>query len=231
MIEKLTLVIPAKNEPESLPKVLKELESIKVKIIIVIPADDYLTRQSIKNFNCKIIEEVDGKGYGRALRNGIDQVETEFFCIFNADGSFNPIYLNNMYEELSQKKIDFIFCSRYEINGGSDDDTFLTYIGNKIFTFLCNLLFGLGITDVLFTYVMGRTQKYKALDLKSNDFSFCVELPIKAKFKSFVLSSIPSYERSRIAGVKKVNEFKDGFLILISIIRILVFRKWGKKLH
>ena len=51
MIEKLTLVIPAKNEPESLPKVLKELESIKVKIIIVIPADDYPTRQSIKNFN------------------------------------------------------------------------------------------------------------------------------------------------------------------------------------
>ena len=35
--------------------------------------------------------------------------------------------------------------------------------------------------------LMGRTQKYKALDLKSNDFSFCVELPIKAKFKNFIL--------------------------------------------
>ena len=63
------------------------------------------------------------------------------------------------------------------------------------------------------------------LSLKSDDFSFCVELPIKAKFKGFLLLSIPSYERSRIAGVKKVNEFKDGFLILISILRLLIIRK------
>ena len=211
MMDKLTLVIPAKNESESLPEVLKELESLKIKTIVVIPTEDYLTRQSIKNFNCKIIEEKNGRGYGCALRTGIDQVDTEFFCIFNADGSFDPLYLYNMYKILNEKNVDFIFCSRYEVNGGSDDDTFLTYIGNKIFTFLCNFLFRLNITDVLFTYVMGKSEKYKILDLKSDDFSFCVELPIKAKFNSFILSNIPSYERSRIAGIKKVNEFKDGF--------------------
>ena len=225
MMDKLTLVIPAKNESESLPEVLKELESLKIKTIVVIPTEDYLTRQSIKNFNCKIIEEKNGRGYGCALRTGIDQVDTEFFCIFNADGSFDPLYLYNMYKILNEKNVDFIFCSRYEVNGGSDDDTFLTYIGNKIFTFLCNFLFRLNITDVLFTYVMGKSEKYKILDLKSDDFSFCVELPIKAKFNSFILSNIPSYERSRIAGIKKVNEFKDGFLILISILRMLIIRK------
>ena len=32
---------------------------------------------------------------------------------------------------------------------------------------------------------MGKTNEYKALNLKSNDFSFCVELPIKAKFNKF----------------------------------------------
>ena len=40
----------------------------------------------------------------------------------------------------------------------------------------------------------------------------------------------PSFERSRISGKKKVNELKDGFLILISIIRMFVLKKW-KKLH
>ena len=225
MMDKLTLVIPAKNESESLPKVLVELESLKVKVIVVIPVKDYSTRESIKNFNCEIIEEKNGKGYGCALRTGIEKVDTEFFCIFNADGSFDPTYLKNMYKTLDEKNVDFIFCSRYEVNGGSDDDTILTYIGNKIFTFLCNILFRLNITDVLFTYVIGKSKKYKMLDLKSNDFSFCVELPIKAKFNDFILLSMPSYERSRIAGVKKVNEFKDGFLILISILRMLIIRK------
>ena len=225
MMDKLTLVIPAKNESESLPKVLKELESLKIKIIVVIPIEDHSTRESIKSFDCKIIQEENGRGYGCALRTGIEKVNTEFFCIFNADGSFDPIYLKNMYKILSEDIADFIFCSRYEANGGSDDDTFLTYIGNKIFTFLCNILFRLKITDVLFTYVMGKSKKYKLLNLKSNDFSFCVEFPIKAKFKGFSLLSIPSYERSRIAGLKKVNEFRDGFLILISILILLIARK------
>jgi glycosyltransferase involved in cell wall biosynthesis len=225
MMHKLTLVIPAKNESESLPKVLEELKYLKIKVIVVIPTEDYLTRQSIKNFDCEIIEEKNGRGYGCALRTGIAQVNTKFFCIFNADGSFDPAYLNNMYEALEKNKTDFIFCSRYETKGGSDDDTFLTYVGNKIFTFLCNILFRLNITDVLYTYVMGKSEKYKLLDLRSDDFSFCVEMPIKAKFKSFILSSIPSYERSRIAGIKKVNEFRDGFLILISILRLLIIRK------
>ena len=224
-MERLTLVIPAKNESESLPKVLEELKTFDLKIIVVIPKNDELTKASIENFNCKIIEEQNGKGYGNALRTGIDKVETDFFCIFNADGSFNPIYLKDMIELISNENSDFVFCSRYEKSGGSDDDTFLTYIGNKIFTFLCNILFNLNISDVLFTYVLGKTNKYKELVLTSNDFSFCIELPIKAKFNKFNLSSLPSYERSRIAGVKKVNEFKDGFLILISILKLLIFRK------
>ena len=225
MMNKLTLVIPAKNESESLPKVLKELEYLKINTIVVIPNEDNLTKQSIQKFNCKIIEEKNGKGYGNALRTGINEVKTDYFCIFNADGSFNPIYLERMYEVLDKNNVDFIFCSRYEMNAGSDDDTFLTYVGNKIFTFLCNFLFKLKITDVLFTYVMGKSKEYKSLNLKSDDFSFCIELPIKAKFKGFKLLSLASHERSRIAGIKKVNEFKDGFLILISILRILVFRK------
>ena len=227
MINELTLVIPAKNESESLPKVLDELSNLRLKVIVVMPKDDEITKNSIKNFDCKIINEINGKGYGNALRTGINQVETEFFCIFNADGSFNPIYLSEMVKAINLNNSDFIFCSRYENDkdSGSDDDTFLTFIGNKIFTFLCNFLFNLKISDVLFTYVMGKTNKYKELNLNSNDFSFCVELPIKAKFSRFKLSSFASYERSRIAGKKKVNEFKDGFLILVSIIRLFILRK------
>jgi hypothetical protein len=71
---------------------------------------------------------------------------------------------------------------------------------------------------------MGSTESFKSLNMKFSDFSFCVELPIKAKIKNYSLGNLPSIERSRIAGIKKVNEFKDGFLILISILRLLIFK-------
>jgi glycosyltransferase involved in cell wall biosynthesis len=222
-MKELTLVIPAKDEAECLPRVLNELKNFDCKKIIIIPETDLNTRNSIKNFDCKIITQKAG-GFGGALIQGIKEVETNFLCIFNADGSFDPKYLRNMYNELLNN-CDFVFNSRYESNGGSDDDTFLTLVGNKIFTFICNLLFRLNITDVLFTYVMGKTLAFKSLDLKRKDFRFCIELPVLAKLKKYKFVSKPSYERSRLTGRKKVNELKDGFLILLCIFKMFIFRK------
>ena len=219
----LTLVIPAKNESESLPAVLEELSKFNVKKIIVMSENDLDTFNSIKKYNEQIVYQ-KGKGFGNALRTGINSVETQFFCVFNADGSFNPIDLEALRKKLLDGA-DFVFSSRYLKDGGSDDDTIITYIGNYFFTNLCNILFRLNISDVLYTYVMGSTKAFKSLNMKYDDFSFCVELPIKAKNKNFVLTDHPSFERSRIGGVKKVNEFKDGFLILISILKLLIFKK------
>ena len=222
-MKELTLVIPAKDEVECLPRVLDELKNFDCKKIIIIPETDLNTRNSIKNFDCKIITQKTG-GFGSALILGIKEVETNFLCIFNADGSFDPQYLKNMYNELLNNR-DFVFNSRYENSGGSDDDTFLTLVGNKIFTFICNLLFRLNISDVLFTYVMGKTLAFKSLNLKRKDFRICIELPVLAKFKKYKFISKPSYERSRLSGRKKVNELKDGFLILLCILKLFIFRK------
>ena len=219
----VTLVIPAKFESESLPKVLNELKKISVKIIIVMPKDDILTFNSIKKYKYKIVFQKKN-GYGSAISQGIYSVKTKYFCIFNADGAFDPKYLKKMRVKLN-KNNHFVFNTRYEKNAGSDDDTILTYMGNQIFTIMCNILFKLNISDVLFTYVMGSTKIFKLLKVKSNDFSFCVELPIKVKFLKYKMTTLPSRERSRIAEKKKVKEFRDGFLILISILRLFIFRK------
>ena len=215
----LTLIIPAKNEKESLPKVLDELSKFNLKKNIILEASDKQTIEAIKNYNCKIIYQ-DSNGYGDALKKGIDTVETEFFCIFNADGSFNPKELDSMIKKLRGDKYDFVFASRYEKNCGSDDDTFITFIGNYIFTYLGKIFFKLEITDILYTYVMARASCAKKLKLNAKDFSFCVELPIKAKRDGYKICTSKSYERSRIAGEKKVNAFKDGLKILFSMIRL-----------
>ena len=80
----ITLVIPAKFESDSLPKVLNELKKFSVKKIIVIPKNDILTFKSVKKYNCKIIFQKKN-GYGSALSQGILSVKTKYFCIFNAD--------------------------------------------------------------------------------------------------------------------------------------------------
>ncbi len=216
---KLTLIIPAKNEAESLPKVLSELKDCGFKIIVIVEESDISTIESIKNFECEIVYQPD-KGYGNALIEGINNVESDYLCIFNADGSFDPKYLDQMLR-CSENEIDFVFASRYMDGGGSDDDTFLTKIGNYFFSTFGKIFFSLKISDILFTFVLGKTESFKKLNLQSNDFCLCVEMPIKAKRLKMNMIDIPSFERSRIAGKKKVNEFRDGFKILVYMIRSL----------
>ncbi len=225
-MEEITLIIPAKREAESLPSVLEELKKFNVKKKVILQEDDIDTIKSIKNFDCEIIYQT-GKGYGNALKNGLNKVETKYFCIFNADGSFNPSELKNMVNKIEDPQFnkDIIFASRYEKNCSSEDDTLLTFIGNKIFTLLGRIFFNLEITDILYTFVLGKTEKCQKLNLESNNFCFCVELPIKAKRNKLNLGTSKSHERRRIGGKKKVNEFKDGFIIMIYLIKLFFLKK------
>ena len=220
----ITLVIPAKFESHSLPLVLDELNDYNFKKLVILQEDDYETINSIKNYNCEILYQKN-KGYGDALIAGINHTKTKYFCIFNADGSFNPKEINLMVKKLKEDKLDFVFASRYQSNSGSEDDTMLTYVGNFFFTLFGKVFFKLNITDILYTFVIGKTSLVQSLNLERKDFTFCIELPVKAKQQKYNIDNINSYERKRIAGFKKVNEFKDGFLILKYLI-ILFFRKF-----
>ena len=218
-MKNITLIIPAKNESESLPIVLKNLKKFKFKILVVLHKTDKKTINSIKKFKIKIIYQ-NNKGYGDALIEGIKNCKSRFFCIFNADGSFRPKEIVTMQETLINKKLDFVFGSRYQKNAGSQDDTLLTLIGNFFFTKIGKLFFNLKITDILYTFVLGKTNKVKELKLKQKNFSFCVELPIKAVRNNMLIASSSSYELKRIAGRKKVNEFRDGLKILLYMIKV-----------
>ena len=221
-MKNLTLVIPAKNEKDCLPQVLDELKKFECKKLIVVDKYDVGTIDSIKNKDCEILEQKTS-GYGNAIIEGINCVQTPFLCIFNADGSFDPKDLNKMYD-LNKNQKDFLFASRYTKNSGTKDDTIVTFIGNKFFSFLGNFFFNLKISDILFTYLMGKSERFKNLKLKSPDFRICVEMPIKINKYGFSYGTIGSYEKKRIGGNKKVNEFYDGMLILIEMIRLLFFK-------
>ena len=228
----LTLIIPAKDESESLPIVLDSLKNINCKIMISLDKKDSETINSVKkiNFEDKIkFFYQSGSGYGNSLREAISNCETKFFCIFNADGSFDSKDLKKMYSLLNVN--DFIFATRYETPGGSEDDTVITFIGNKFFSLLGKVLFSLKLSDILYTFLIGKTESFKILSINSDDFRFCVELPIKMKIANMKYINFPSFESKRIAGTKKVNNLKDGFLILCKMIELFFkFKILGKKI-
>ena len=214
----LTLIIPAKEEEFSLPLVMKELETINIKKIVILSKNDHKTHEAIKKFDAEVFYQT-GKGYGNAIREGIEKVKSKYVCIFYADGSTDPKYLIKMYEKIILKKQDLIFCSRYEEGGGSEDDNLITKIGNFCFSLFGNIFFSLNLSDILFTYIMGKKTAFDLMKLFSDDVCLCIEIPLKAKKLNLDYSTLPSFERKRFGGKKKVNAFRDGFKLLVFLIK------------
>ena len=216
----LTLLIPVKNEIESLGVFLDKLESFEFEKLLVIDCKDNNDYEKIiKNKKKLRTIKSTNTGYGQALIDGINNTNTEFFCIINADGSMDPKDLNEMIKLTND--FSFIFASRYLSGGGSEDDTLITLIGNKFFTLFGKIFYNLKISDILYTYILGRTDLAKKLNLKNKDFRICIEIPIKIHKNKFSYRDVASYELARLGGKKKVNVFKDGLLILGEMIKLL----------
>jgi len=222
-MNEITLIIPAKNEPNALPLVLEEIRKMQlpVKILIVMDKDDTTTLKSTDGYDCEVLFQ-SRKGYGNAILEGINSVKTKYSCIFYADGSTDPTYIKLMHEKLNNKKLDLIFASRYEKNAHSYDDNFITKLGNYGFTFLGNFFMKFKISDILFTYIFAKTRCLKEMKLSCDDYCLCIEIPFKAKLAKLNYSTIPCIERKRLADKKKVKAFSDGFKILIYFFSIFL---------
>ena len=226
----ISIIIPAKNEEQSLPLMLQELPIDIIKEIIIV--DGHSNDQTIDVVEKLQIQEVQiiqqtGKGYGDAINEGIKKVTGEYVVVMDADGSQNPKPLTELMTKIEKEALDVCFCSRYLPGAGSDDDTLIRYIGNKIFSFLLKYVHGVKLSDALFTYCMVRKNVFERLKMISSDFSWCVEFPIRVHNTGFKYAEIPLFERRRFAGKSKVNAFVDGFLIAMTIFKLKLTIIWS----
>ena len=222
----LTLIMPSKNEFSCMDYVLKGLEKLEAefKILVVVDnSNDDTLKVPISNYNLNIEFIITNTpGFGNAIKYGINKTNTKYVCVFNADGSFDPESIKEMYDKI--QNFDYVFCSRYQGDAFSDDDTIITSFGNYVFTFLAKILFNTKITDILYFYFLANTDKLKKLNLQSIDYCVALEIPLKATTMGEKVISIPSNERERYSGKKKVREFSDGFKLLKYLIKFFIFR-------
>lgn len=159
-----------------------------------------------------------GKGYGGAFREGFDIASGDVVVMMDADGSHNPADIPALVEKV-RRGYEYVMASRYTTGAHSYDDTIIRWIGNRVFTWMTNMVHGTRVSDSLYLFTAITREGLKKLNLKSDGFEFCTEILVKAHRAGLSFAEVPAIERLRFAGRSKVNAFWHGLKILRMILR------------
>jgi len=217
-VKKVLVIIPTYNESENIlnliPEVLKFSDSIYQWHVLVVddnsPDGTADLVKNLKNPNVYLIERERKMGLGTAYVRGFKfAIEKEFDFVFEMDADFShdPKYLPE-FISLIEKGLDLVVGSRY-INGISVVNwpigrLFLSYYAN-IYT---RLVTGLKVKDTTAGFMCYRVSSLAQVDLdkvKSNGYSFQIEMKFKFYKKGFKISETPILFIDRRAGSSKMS--------------------------
>jgi len=143
-----TLLLPTLNEIEAARIIVPQLRREWVDEIIVVDGGstdgtvEYMRAAGLR------VHAQTVRGYGEGLLEGIHLAKGDVIIEFNPDGNSIPEDIPHIVAKL-QEGYDLVIGSRYRDGAKSDDDDWLTAIGNWMFTRIVNLLFWTHYTDVL----------------------------------------------------------------------------------
>ncbi len=238
IINKLSIVIPAYNEGNTIHFILDKvkavalLNNIKKEVIIVNDCSKDHTEEAILSYmgknpdlNIQYFKHEVNKGKGAALHTGISKATGEYLVIQDADLEYDPDEYNILLKPIVNGFADVVYGSRF-IGGKPHRILFFWHsIGNKILTSLSNMFTNLNLTDMETCYKVFNTKMIQGLTLRENRFGFEPEVTAKIsripKLRIYEVG-ISYYGRTFEEG-KKIG-WKDGFRAIYCILKYGMFK-------
>ena len=236
---KLSIIIPAYNEQDTIFNILQRvscvelIQAIEKELIVINDCSKDNTDTEILRFQSEnpgiqlnYQRHTVNRGKGAAIRTGIQAATGDFIVVQDADLEYDPCEFNILLKPVLDGFADVVYGSRFA--GGKPHRVlfFLHSIGNRMLTFLSNLLTNINLTDMESCYKLFRSDIIKSINLKENRFGFEPEVTAK-------MSRIPniriyevgiSYYGRTYAEGKKVK-WRDGVRALYCILKYNLFSR------
>lgn len=223
----LSVVMPCLNEAETLAVCIQKAqaffdrENIQGEVIIADNGSTDGSQQIAQDLNATVVN-VSQKGYGSALRGGIEAANGKFIIMGDADDSYDFTNLMPYVLKLREGN-DLVMGNRFKGGIKKDAMPFLhKYLGNPVLSFIGRLFFKSKIGDFHCGLRGFSKEAYYKMELKTAGMEFASEMIVKASLKNLKIVEVPTIlspdGRSR---PPHLNTWRDGwrhlrFLVLYS---------------
>ena len=219
----LSVVMPVFNEEDTIEEIIRRVLAVKMRIELIV-VDDVSTDGTPaildrlhKELGFVLLKQPRNSGKGSALRRGFAAVTGDMMIIQDADLEYSPEEYALMTPLITSGRADVVYGSRFL---GTHRVFLLThYLGNRLITFVTNVLYNTMLTDMETCYKLMRVDVLRSMELKSNGFGIEPEITAKVFKRGCKVYEVPiSYDGRGYEEGKKIT-WRDGVVALWVLLK------------
>lgn len=230
---KISLIVPLHNEEENVADLINKIEQtldFSYELLVVNDHSIDRTRLLVEELICKyknirlVNNKLDG-GFGNALRTGFKEAYGEVVVPIMGDLCDDLETVKKMLNKI-EDGYDIVCGSRYIKNGkrqgGSILKGFLSCWGGRLLHFLLVV----PTNDISNAFKMYRKSVLDSIDIKASGFEISMEIPLKAFYKGFKITEVPTVWKERTKGKSSFKVFN----LLPNYIKLFswaIFKRMG----
>jgi dolichol-phosphate mannosyltransferase len=218
MLKMYSVIIPARDEEESLPETLRSIYAklsqagIPHEVIVVDDGSKDATWEVLRNLSCKEIPTLipvkneGSNGFGRAISYGLGHSKGDAVVIMMADESDSPEDAVMYWRLLNDEGYECAFGSRFIKGSKVSDYPKVKLLINRIANLLVKWGFAIPLNDTTNAFKAYRRNVIDGCSpILSPHFNITVELPLKAIVRGYSYSITPISWKNRKHGVAKLK--------------------------
>ena len=225
----VSIIIPAFNEKNNIEQIINNINNkvtYEKQIIVIddnsIDGTDKILKEKLISKVDKIIFHKKNLGKGAAIKSSLPFLKGDIIAIQDADLEYDPHDLNQLIKFIIDGKTNVAYGSRVLKKSRYGNKNFTSnfrVFGNHILTIFSNILNNQKLTDAHTCYKVFKSDTFKKLDLKENDFAFCPEVTTKVSLLKEKILELPiNYSGRSIEEGKKIRLI-DAFKALYAVIK------------
>jgi glycosyltransferase involved in cell wall biosynthesis len=218
--------VPVYNEESTIATVIDRLRGIPLpaarEIIVVNDGSRDGTTAALEAIEGRwadvtVVHLPQNRGKGHAVRVGLSKTRGSIVAIQDADFELDPSQIGSLVAPILAGTADVVYGSRFL--HGSGKSSGLALLGNRLLTWLTNLLYGSALTDMETCYKVMRGDNARALPLTADRFDIEPEITAHLLLAGYAILERPvSFSpRSKHAG-KKIR-WRDGIQAILTLVR------------